>query len=681
MPPAIRMIERVTRLELTKEGIGPRRLETYEEHPIISEQTIFYTYKRQSQSRSRSQRRATSVGPGVARWDEEEVDDDVEMVGVPAEGEDTEDWVGIQRGRDRIPRSASALPGTHDGSAWHRDGFSASRRSSYTGDSAGVGPPPDLEALSIAQRGPSPAYTPELRPMRSSESSRRSSLRLGSNNAVPSREPILSPIASAAPSRAASDRTGSTSTERRFSKAPQGSPEEVQHLPGVLESSEAPLEPRASSSSAQPRPILDDGSRRTSTTNVRFDDSPYNHYMASIEPSDAEDVDADEEGEGEDQAPDELPVHQSNRAASIRTNQSVESGSNTSFSNTNGPSSTAQPASAYHPMSDSVQAISSVSTPAHSRPPSVHARSSIEEPVSPLTHVPPHTSPLATSAADTLPPTTTTSRPPSVRDGRRSGLTSAASSTFTSPTTSRADLTEIRVGRSSRHGSHTTIVINHEENESAPVASSSTAPPATSAAEPRRVSGPPRAGPSRTPMGRRDSSEDRGRGGGKFSSLSAALRGLSQDVKDKVRNSSKSRQRNSSSVRGKSHRDSSSNAPPMPNGAAAQVSAHQRAGSAIPSRVLEDSMRSGRAVTRDTGPSGDFVPPSGRGGAARAGSGSRERKASPSPFRTEGRNESRSRGRNKGMKALTGAFHIGDGSDEEPEDEKVHHWKEFRKGE
>jgi hypothetical protein len=33
-----------------------------------------------------------------------------------------------------------------------------------------------------------------------------------------------------------------------------------------------------------------------------------------------------------------------------------------------------------------------------------------------------------------------------------------------------------------------------------------------------------------------------------------------------------------------------------------------------------------------------------------------------------------------GMKALTGAFHIGDDGDGEQDDEPVHHWKEFRKG-
>lgn len=33
------------------------------------------------------------------------------------------------------------------------------------------------------------------------------------------------------------------------------------------------------------------------------------------------------------------------------------------------------------------------------------------------------------------------------------------------------------------------------------------------------------------------------------------------------------------------------------------------------------------------------------------------------------------------MKALTGAFHLGDDGDGEQDDEPVHHWKEFRKGE
>lgn len=631
------------------------------------------------------------------------------MVGVPAEGEDDEDWVNLQRGRDRIPRSASALPGTHDGSTWHRDGFS--RRTSYTGESPGLGPPPGLEALSIAERGPSPAYTPELRPMRSTGSSRRSSLGLNSNhknsnnNNPSSHEPILSPIASAAPSRAASDRTGSTSTERRFAKSPEpASSDEMAHLPGVLEGPEglAPpdLEPRVSSSSngPPPRPILDVESRRTSS-NVRFEDPARGDTgdRSEIEESVSEATDAEEEADGH---PEEItPLHQSSRAASIRTNHSIESGSNTSISN-----SLAAPAqSTYHPASDAVQAISTVSTPAPSRPGSIHGRSSIEDSgATPTTNAPVHTSPLANSTRETLPASSIpNSRRSSLRaEGRRSGFASAASSAFTSPSSSRPDLhdlrpegragPEVRVGRSSRNGSHTTIIVHPENIEPTPVASSSStssANPALQApaAEQRTASRTIRPGPSRSALGRRDSSEDRGRGTSKFSSLSAALRGLSQDVKDKVRGTSKSRTR-AGSIKGK-RTDSFSNPPPMPNGAAAHASsmsmssttsgAGARSGSAIPSRVREDSIRSGRAVSREM-PSGDFVPPHGAGGAGRGHSGSRDRdrKASPSSFRSE----SRSRGRNMGMKALTGAFHIGDDGDGEQDDEPVHHWKEFRKG-
>lgn len=659
---------------LTKEGIGPRRLETYEEHRLINESTVFYTYKHQSASRSRSQRRATSVGPGSGRWDEGEIDDGLELVGVPADGQGDEDWMSLQRGRDRIPRSASALPGTHDGSTWHRDGFS--RRTSYTGESPALGlaPDPSLEALSIAERGPSPAYTPELRPIRSADSSRRSSLRLGSNNNIPSREPILSPIASAAPSRAASDRTNSTSTERRMGRPQQASsPEDVPHLPGVIEGQEPPsLEPRISSPSLgpSPRPILDDGSRRTSTSNVRFDDVTRNHQLDSVEASDAE----------EDDEPTEMEpaVHQSSRAASIRTNHSVESGSNASINQANGNGSNSAAQSAYHPTSEAVQAISSASTPAPSRPGSVHGRNSVEDPANPASHAPIHTSPLATNNLETL-PSTTSSRRSSMRDGRRSGFASAASSTFASPTASRADLTEVRVGRSSRHGSQTTIVINHEP-EPTPVASSSTAPPPISTSsgqtEQRRApSKTVRPGPSRSAIGRRESSEDRGRGGSRFS-ISAAIRGFSQDVKERVRGQSKSRTR-AGSVKGKDRAGSFTNPPPMPNGAAAHASSmSSRSGSAIPPRVLDDSHRSGRAVNRDTTPPGDFIPPYGAGGAGRVRSTSRDRRASPSPFRSESRN----RGRNKGMKALTGAFHIGDDGDAEEDEEPVHHWKEFRKG-
>jgi hypothetical protein len=34
-----------------------------------------------------------------------------------------------------------------------------------------------------------------------------------------------------------------------------------------------------------------------------------------------------------------------------------------------------------------------------------------------------------------------------------------------------------------------------------------------------------------------------------------------------------------------------------------------------------------------------------------------------------------------GMKALTGKFSIGEGDEDEEDNEPVHHWKEFRKGE
>lgn len=606
-------------------------METFEEHDIIQDSTVFYTYKRQSESRSRSQRRAVSVGPGVGP---EEDDEDLETVGIPAEGEADEDWTSIQRGRDRIPRSASALPGTHDGSTWHREGHS--RRTSYDAESP-LGPPPGLEALAIAERGPSPAYTPEIRP----NGSRRSSLRLNSNATNPSREPILSPIASAAPSRATSDRADSTSTERRFVTSPQTTPsEEIRHLPGVLEHAESEPGP----SRPSPRPILDSlhgsSSRRTSTSNVRFGPTPSPSVPADVVESDHDEImELDE-------------VHQSRRAASIRTNHSAESGSQSA---TNG----------YHPSADVVQAISTVSTPAPSRPASIHARSSTEEPPASMSSGQGSGSsgPIGSHRSSTV-----------HRDGRVSGLVSAASSTLNSPSVSHADLRAVtRTGRSSRNGSATTIVIM--EDHDAPTTG---APPAAPSADnaTRRASGTVRPGPSRVAPKRRESSEDRGR---KFS-LSAALRGLSQDVKDKVRQSSKSR------TRGKSRTDSFSNAPPLPNGSSAYATSSlnsrsgsavpSRSGSAIPPRLVDDSLRHGRAVSRDVTPPGEFVPPFGAGGAGRARSGSRDRTASPSS-----RSQSRGRGRNMGMKALTGKFTIGEDDEEEEDNEPVHHWKEFRKGE
>ncbi|RYY18355.1 MAG: M20/M25/M40 family metallo-hydrolase, partial [Chitinophagaceae bacterium] len=132
------------------------------------------------------------------------------------------------------------------------------------------------------------------------------------------------------------------------------------------------------------------------------------------------------------------------------------------------------------------------------RPPSTHARSSTEEPSHPST----------LSSGSSGP---TGSRRSSIgrRDGRLSGLASAASSAVNSPTASRSDLTQVRVGRSNRNGSATTIVINLEENEAANNPQPAVAPPVDSSS--RRSSGSVRPGPSRLPPKRRESSEDRGR--------------------------------------------------------------------------------------------------------------------------------------------------------------------------
>lgn len=178
-------------------GIGARRMDTSEEHVLISEKTTYFNAIR-SESKS-DVRRTASMGPGVST-SHFDVDDHHFASGTtsPLEYEAPE-YFG-ERGRSgQLPRSASAMPGMGQE---RRDPLS---RQQSTEDEGIL----HVRNLSMRDRGPSPAYTPRAE---SHEGTRRSSLR---NPVYSGTQPTLSPIASVPHSRAPSERTDSTSTERR----------------------------------------------------------------------------------------------------------------------------------------------------------------------------------------------------------------------------------------------------------------------------------------------------------------------------------------------------------------------------------------------------------------------------------------------------------------------------------
>lgn len=799
----------------------------------MHEETTFFDAKR---SRSQNNRRANSVPPALYGMTGEDVamgrsrngqgrrrDSDVEDMAYDSALESGLD-AGRGRGRERtLPRSASALPGIHDGShGWHRDGFS--RRPSYDADSSRPPSHPDnmptMARLNLEDtRGPSPAYTPTVE---------ASTVPLNPPNgqhggrASRARESVLSPIQSAVPSRATSERDGSTETQNRRMASDSQSPsgvrlDDVQEQPttsaGASAGNTPPSEPEASASAGVSTSSPPDGSgtvspvREVSRTEI---DEEHGHAIRSILTGSASG---------------------SRTGSSTGTPRSRPSvGGEVRFAPADphaGPSR-AEANGDYHPAGSAIQAISAVSTahnsPAPSRPQSVRGAESAEdlsvdlnEQVLADVHAPVVSSPLAanfavpTGLTDTQDQDTSLGRVSSesahsthsrrsnlsmrssrsnaslrsattaggghhAHDNNGSSSTSPRSSLLRSAATSSAaaagpassgsgsntpatngvsaassttSLQEIRQGRKNRLGSHSTIVINTDPNV-APLPpieaissnpSSPRPPPSTTGGRaslgPSSGSVPQRGlSPYGQPQGYGDSSssgaEDRGRkgtggsvgaGGGRFS-LAATLRGLSKDVKDRVRASSRSKSRagfgsagggstadlsnypgtgaalaSGSSLRGRGitpgggrdgsnsrsrsttrHNSASGDGllpPPMPSRIERSPS-NLGHGAPQPDRVR--AMRTGSFTRQDP----DFVPPYGRGGAGRVNSASRERERersssrratsrtdSPGPAsmdrikEEEGakkgkRSESRGRGRHMGMKVLTDALGLGD---------------------
>ena len=223
---------------------------------------------------------------------------------------------GRRSGPSAAPRSASAAP-SFFGSAY-------SMGSSGTTGSDTLG----VERMSVRDRGPSPAYTPEPEPQ---VSNRRSSLR----NSV-SAEPHL-------PLIPASDRSVSSSTERgrQTPMALESSPLAAH---GAVIDSDAPP-------TAIPPSILEHGLHRNSTGEVRFAAATDPHlHLADTEAA---------------------PAPHTGRTASVRTTDSRISESST-------PS--LGDVDEFHSVAAGVRTAlpSNVNSPAPSVPPSIHSNSSTE---------------------------------------------------------------------------------------------------------------------------------------------------------------------------------------------------------------------------------------------------------------------------------------------------------------
>ena len=634
-------------------GIGPRRLDTFEEQELIKMTTTFFSSE-ESHSRSRSARRARSIGPGIAaeQWDLDDdlLEDDEDLANVPLDGEDSE-WMGITRGRDRrvsptgVMRSASALPGTHDGTSWHRDGFS--RRPSFdnSGDDGPRRPSQRLgmAGLSLRERGPSPAYFPDAEHDPAAQYSRRSSLRQSApRQSAPRHESALSPIVSAAPSRATSDRDDSTETERERRQAsaamrarmsddavPEmsetGTPVEVDDGPTTAEAGPSML----------PRSILDIQPQRSSS-GVHFSSPPTMDEVPFL------DDDADEPASHTAQT-----GARQRRAASVRTMESGfshHSASSGSSHSGEAGSGGIEHRGEYHPSLAAIQTSSTHSTP-YNNSPAGSVGPSLEDLRTPVQ--PNASGPFSVNYQDyqvngsAAPQTSSSLAPPA----RRSSITSPFSTTPTSAMPSSS-----QTASPSRSSAATQSPLR--PGPPRVVSNTSTRSASTSNAS---LHGNNLQHPDLDRQSSHDStataSDSRGRRHSKFGSIGAALRGLSEDVR---RVASKSRSRQPSSR-------TASFADPMPDGAAARVASI----SAVPPRLREGSVE----------PS--FVAPGGGRGGAGARSRSTERTESPTG-KGEGRSD-RARGRNKMSKLLTGAFGGGNTGSTEDDDD-MRNWKEFRRG-
>ncbi|ODN78575.1 hypothetical protein L202_04183 [Cryptococcus amylolentus CBS 6039] len=641
------------------EGIGAKRMETSEEHVILIDQATFFNAYQHDSSRSRSTRRALSLGPGVnVGRHEDDIDDDVDLQDVPRD-DDADDWVNIGRGRQgrgRNPvRSSSAMPGTHDSSSWHRDGFS--RRPSF--DNSARSSMLDMSGLSMRDRGPSPAYTPTASPTRVASAlpghvSRPSSLRQSvSPHLAPSRGPALSPIASAAPSQNNSERGDSAEAEHRR-------PVYTSTLTSEYVREETDGEPRTPTAPPQDDSALDEGIDESldlprPILESRANSSSYSHgevrfSVPAGEAAGGEGLPMTDEPAALETPAGTPPVSGGGRAASVRTFDSTHSASSTSLSSAQDHSGGEN-----HPVSSAIQPTSGANTPAPSAPPSIR-QMSMDGAGRPR-------------SAASRPGSILSSRQPSDQNLHNLGH--------------RASGESLRGGertRTARAGSTSTIV----EDTASTFSPAGSSRPSSRSRTTRGASGTPaihtapnlaHLAPSAASSESSELSDDgRGRKNHKFS-LAATLRGLSRDVKERVshggRHHSKSRSRMDNSSRAELHETSDS-----PNSSAFSSIAMpmSRANSSTGPGPIDHAhgSRHGSLVNDD------FVPTYGRGGAGSTRrSRSRERDSSTVRGRDDERSRSRARGRHMGMKVLTDKLGLGETEDQ---GDDVHNWKEFRKG-
>ena len=640
-------------------GIGLRRMDTHEEHILLSETVTYFSSRDRTASRSRSTRRAISLGPGItlSQWDfnDEDLDDNIVLHGVPDENADMSDWVAVsRRDRDDIFRSSIATSGRRGSIPRDTEGFPRRPSTSSTDGLPAFGPHEDREFNA------SPAYTPYVEPF--PVQPRQSSLRQ-STSPMPSREPVLSPIASAAPSRAGSDRDASAETQQRRldptqrdASLSQGGAEYTSSrwLPQI---DDFAVEDENVDDNASPltQPISENPSHRPMTGEV--------HFAGSVRAS----ANSEEDASHPNSLANELPT--GNRAASVRTMHSAFSASSVSLSTPPHEHSSAE----IHPTVATVQTASAESPESNS-------------PILPPGILRDRTAHEASPGPDPFPPLgdgrilsehrVTTANGSS----RRSSLISrdSAGAPFgttagPSPHRSFSELPEVRPGRKSRLSNGASIVPNNGS-----ISGPSTHRPLTPEPYPQESERSERStsgtfslathGSNRgssIEANRQPSEDGRDRRASRFS-LSAALRGL-----NKGRLSSKSQ------TRGDESRIHGPTEASPPNLSVHTARSRRTSGLAIP-RHLISGERTGRQIrSESTGQADDFVASYGRDGARRRGEfGETTESLTEAKEET---NENRGRGRNKGMKVLTGAFGLSMNHYEDRED--ADNWKEFRKGE
>ncbi|KAL7413078.1 hypothetical protein BDY24DRAFT_72785 [Mrakia frigida] len=299
------------------EGIGARRTEVHEEHTIFEATTNFFTAAR-SGSASRT-RRATSIGPGIIGDRETDVEDwDTSIrngiagllhhhhphggpvasgsgggagAGEGVVGGAEMDGLGGERGRGRDPRTArsqSVLPSSRSTVHSRRPSFD-NEHPNGSGEEDALGGRSSTTSYPTrfrfedpaADRGPSPAYTPQGSPPTHSLSLPHdgSAPRVSASpSGLPS---ILSPIQSAYPS-ASTSRDSSRSTDPHVAlMGLTATLEEESMRPSTPSSGQRPVRPPISNQVS----FVTSSSTSTSTSNSLYRESSETNRRDSFTPT------------------------------------------------------------------------------------------------------------------------------------------------------------------------------------------------------------------------------------------------------------------------------------------------------------------------------------------------------------------------------------------------------------